>query len=360
MAQQKRKPDIFQSSNGWSLNFGARPGATIALGLLLFFLPGCSAAANSADLNSADTANPIAEFQAKEDRLFQIGYRLATANAEFCDDPVQSAGFLIHDASAYSQPDAVRTLLGLSGDIGVQSVAIGSSADRVGLRRNYTITHIDGQSVDSVSSAGKSDWRRAAKLRIDITQSLADGSLSLGWKDLDGSAHFATIKGIARCSSEFELISRDSGAAADGDRVLVGENFAGFGYAEDELAAALAHEMAHNLLGHITYLGEYGSGNGRGRDTERDADRLMPWLLANAGYDPWAASRMMRRWGPRHGGGFLRKRSHDGWDERADMIENEIGVVSTAAVRSDDGKVTANWRDDFIPLLATDASTASD
>ena len=63
------------------------------------------------------------------------------------------------------------------------------------------------------------------------------------------------------------------------------------------------------------------------RLTEREADRLMPWLLANAGYDPGAAHRFMVRWGKKHDPGVFRKRTHDGWDERAEFIAAEIPLV---------------------------------
>ena len=74
--------------------------------------------------------------------------------------------------------------------------------------------------------------------------------------------------------------------------------------------------------------------------TEREADRLMPWLLANAGYDPAAALRFMERWGPHHDGGIFRKRTHDGWDERADAIAAEVAIVSTEMAASG----SADWR----------------
>ncbi len=80
------------------------------------------------------------------------------------------------------------------------------------------------------------------------------------------------------------------------------------------------------------------------RLTERDADRLMPWLLANAGYDPHAAARFMSRWGPRHGGGLLRKRTHDGWDERVEFIGAEIAVVER--LMAEQG--SADWSRHFV------------
>ena len=131
--------------------------------------------------------------------------------------------------------------------------------------------------------------------------------------------------------------------------MLVGADFPGFAYPDDELAAALAHEMAHNLLGHIDYLARAGKGDNRGRNSERDADRLMPWLLANAGYDPSAASRMMRKYGPRYGGGLLRDRSHDGWDERVELIEAEVEKIKALGWKN--GSNSIDWRTYFKPLL---------
>ena len=53
------------------------------------------------------------------------------------------------------------------------------------------------------------------------------------------------------------------------------------------LAAVLAHEFAHNVLKHRAWH-EANGGRKRAsvRLTEREADRLSPWLLANAGLDP--------------------------------------------------------------------------
>ncbi len=79
------------------------------------------------------------------------------------------------------------------------------------------------------------------------------------------------------------------------------------------------------------------------RLTEREADRLMPWLLANAGHEPEAAARFMERWGPRHGGGLFRKRTHEGWDERTDAIRAEVAKVMV--LLASEGK--ADWARHF-------------
>jgi hypothetical protein len=312
-------------------------------------LSGC-VTANAADEESfARQSHPVLEFQNKEDRLYQIGYRLGVSNARYCARRQPTLGLLIHDARAYAAVDKVRSVLGLSGDIGIQSVAKGSSADLAGLKQNDILLAIDGVEIDQFSSSDKPAWYRATALRKLIDQSALDGNVSLTSRSAEGAVLIADISAVDSCASVFELISGDDGAAADGTRVLVGENFPGFAYADDELAAILAHEMAHNLLGHIPFLKKLGNGDGRARNSERDADRLMPWLLANAGYDPEAAVRMMRRYGPRYGGGLLRRRTHDGWDERVVLISEEVEKVRSLS--EDTRGVSVDWQMYFEPLL---------
>ena len=65
-----------------------------------------------------------------------------------------------------------------------------------------------------------------------------------------------------------------------------------------------------------------------------------------------AAAGFMRRWGPTSTGGMLggvlRARSHDGWDERAALIEAEL--LELAAAMAANGR--ADWRTRF-PDAAT-------
>jgi hypothetical protein len=125
--------------------------------------------------------------------------------------------------------------------------------------------------------------------------------------------------------------------------VVFGDRFPGFDWPEDEFAAAVAHELAHNLLRHRAWLDLRGRSRANIRLTEDEADRLVPWLMVNAGYDPGAAVRFLRRWGPGHDGGLFRKRTHSGWDERAAAIAAESPLIEAA--RDASGK--ADWRRQF-------------
>ena len=321
------------------------PGAFAALGPFCLVLAACGPDASAEPLPPPPD-NPLTVFQAKEDRLFRIGYALASANARYCRSTRRDIGILVHDARAYSAPAAVRTHFRLSGDLGVQSVAPQSPSSSAGIEQNDTLVSIDGLDVSGITVAERNDWQRARRVAELIEASALDGEVRIGWRRGSSEITEKTLLSESICASRFELLSGKDGASADGERVLIGEDFPGLAYPEAELAALLAHEMAHNLLDHIDYLSENGRGNGKVRITERDADRLMPWLLANAGYDPRAAADFMRRWGPRHGGWIFRKRSHDGWDERVELIETELPLIAAVTV---DG--SADWASHFTPFL---------
>ena len=324
----------------------------------LAFTSSSAAVAQSGNSNARENRageSELARLQRLEAQLFATGWRLASANAEFCDNAAPSIGLLLHDAQSYGDPDAVRAELGLSGDIAVQAVAPGSPAEAAQIRTNDTLVEAASANLPrdfpSAEVTGEPRWKRMAAVNDRIDAHLAhNGSALLVWEpavtDSDKPPMGAVVHGVPTCPSRFEVHLRGKGAMADGTRVILGHKFPGFAYAEDEFAAAVAHELAHNLLGHRALLDAKGRSNRLVRLTERDADRLMPWLLANAGYDPHAASRFMQRWGPRHGGGLFRKRSHDGWDERVELIEAEIAAVEAAL--ANDAK--ANWATGFTEL----------
>ncbi|QPD00296.1 hypothetical protein [Qipengyuania soli] len=297
-------------------------------------------------------ASSLELFQQREDRLFTTGYRLVTANARYCERQSLASGLLLHDAESYGDPAAVRRLFGLSGDIGVQSVASGSPAERVGLKQNDTLVAFADAGIEDNFPPTRPGWKRLTQLREQFDQSLSTGQLRLVWRDTDGNERTDAISGVPACTSRFELLDEARAAEADGERVMLGQNFPAFGYSEDEFAAAVAHELAHNLLAHVATLDRLGRTQSNIRLSERDADRLMPWLLHNAGYDPRAAVSFMRRWGPRYGGGLLRKRTHDGWDERVEFIEAEIALLDARIRNHGD----ADWRTGFSPMLGAGSS----
>jgi hypothetical protein len=285
----------------------------------------------------------LLSLQAEDLRLQTLGWRLATANAAFCDRAPPAIGLLLQDMANYARPARMRAAAGIAGDVAVEAVVLGAPAALAGLAANDEIIAIDGRSMAALTPAKANDWHRLAGLHDAIDSALArDGTVRIAWRAGDGAAHEAVIAGVPACATRFELLDGGGRAVADGKRVVFGRNFAGFGLAEDEMAAAVAHEFAHNLLAHRAWL------KGRRtvkniRLTEREADRLMPWLLANAGYDPGAAVRFFKKWGPGNDGWIFRAPTHDGWDERAEFAAAELPRIT--ALRG--AGAPADWRTHF-------------
>lgn len=293
---------------------------------------------------AAPAADPaLTELQTRDQQLFATGWRLAHANAAFCERAGNALGLSILDAGGFGDPGKVRQQLGLSGDLAVGAVAPRSPADNAGLARNDTLIALNGVVLADRFPRAKPTWQRLIDITAALDAAAVAGPVMLTLAGPGAAQRTLTLTGTSVCASRFEVLDSGSRAAAEGTRVIFGRSFAGFAYPEAEFAAAVAHELAHNLLRHRVALDAKGRSLGNVRSTEREADRLMPWLLANAGYEPEAAVRFMERWGPRHGGGLFRKRTHEGWDERTEAIRAEVAKVN--ALMASEGK--ADWAQHF-------------
>ena len=266
----------------------------------------------------------LTKLQARDRQLFATGWRLATANAPFCEGAAPKLGLSVLDAGGFGDSAAVRAKLGLAGDLAAGAIAPESPAAKAGLQVNDTLIALNGTNLVAQFPRAKPAWQRLIDVTAAFDAAAATGPVTVTYRHGESSPQTVTVSGIPACPTRFEVLDSGSAAKAEGTRVIFGVSFPGFDYPEAEFAAAVAHEFAHNLLGHRKLLDARGRSLGNVRLTEREADRLMPWLLANAGYDPNAALTFMQRWGPRHDGGLFRNRNHEGWDERAEAIAAEI------------------------------------
>lgn len=290
----------------------------------------------------ADDRAGLAKLQAEDVRLQAIGWKLAAGNARFCDAR-PAIGLLLQDMANYERPARMRAAAGIAGDIAVEAAVPGAPAAIAGLAPNAEIVSIDGRAMAALPAAKAGDWRRLTGLHDAIDAALArDGTVAIAWRD-GPNVREAVIPGVAACPTRFELLDRGGRASADGSRVVMGREFIAFRYPEDELAAVLAHEFAHNLLAHRKWLKGAGRKAKNIRLTEREADRLMPWLLANAGYPTDAAVRFFEKWGPGNDGWIFRAPTHDGWDERAEFAADELPEI--ARLMASEG--AADWRTHF-------------
>ncbi|HSF11475.1 MAG TPA: hypothetical protein VLA50_00745 [Erythrobacter sp.] len=284
----------------------------------------------------------IGRYQDADQRLQDVGWQLARGNVDFCPKPVPSIGLQLQDMASYGAPAIARTALGLKGDFAVQTAARGSPAAAAGaFTRNREVVRLEGFDPNTWPASSAMDWQRLVTAHNHIEAMLTEhGGIAIGFAD-GGEAR---VEPVEVCATRFELLGAGKTAVADGARVVIGIDFPAFAYAEPEFAGVVAHELAHNVLGHDEWLDRNGRSNKNVRRTEREADRLMPWLLANAGYDPAAAVAFWEQWGRKHDSALLSLRTkHDGWDERAEFVAAELPQITALMAR--EGK--ADWRVHF-------------
>lgn len=277
----------------------------------------------------------IPTLKAHDARLLSIGWRLARANAGFCRNSAPAAGLMLVDLGDFGRPAEARAAMGIEGNIAVIAVAPGGPAQRAGVGAGEHFQAIDGTPVADL---------KGAYARLD-TAMASRGSATLTVAAARTAARTVVVMGENACRGHFELLVGRKIAQTDGLRIEVSVDLLAERAQDDEAAFMAAHELAHVALAHRARL-DAGSRNYiTVRRTEREADRLAPWLMANAGYDPAGASRYMAFWGPRHSGGITRLPTHDSWRDRLALIDEEVARVKAARAAQPVGPL--DWRGHF-------------
>ncbi len=137
------------------------------------------------------------------------------------------------------------------------------------------------------------------------------------------------------------LIGSGDKTQADGDIVQIGAAFLEDLADDDQLAAIVAHELAHNILKHrmrvaaaggkTGFASEFGRSARLSRIVEDEADRLSVHLMRNAGYDPNAA---VAFWQRQRGSlrDLLSGGSHASAGQRANVLAGEIATLPATGV----------------------------
>jgi hypothetical protein len=281
--------------------------------------------------------------RAVDQRLATIGYRLATGNAALCRDLQPVPGLVLHAVDQYDADarGTVTRVFGFAAPVAVEAVVDGAPAARAGLAQNDAVVAIGGRSLPAPTTGSPTSVTRDAAAAILADQPAAQ---PVTWTILRGGARREiAVPASSGCRAAFEvLLGRAMAASSDGRIVQIGVRFFER-YRDDEVAAVVAHELAHSVLRHrirleaagVSWgvLAEFGKNRRLFRQTEEDADRLSVHLLRNAGYDPASAPAFWRDHGGDVDSGLFRGRTHPSSKARAAAMTAEIATIPADAPR---------------------------
>ncbi len=267
----------------------------------------------------AERADALRTLVALDLRVASIGARLATANVGLCSRRAAQTGIVLHDLSQFSgaDQDAAAKTFGLGPYPAISAVIPGSVADQAGLRAGDAIMALDGRPIGAADA--KDPYVRIAKIEAVIES----GPAILLVNRPDHPRPFM-LAGTPGCASRVQVVpGRKLNARADGTYVQLTSAVAEYAADDNELAAIIAHEMAHNVLGHKERLDTEGRRASAVKATEIEADKFSITLLKNAGYDPMAAARFWQRFGKKTGAGIFSDGTHQRTKDRVRLLSEE-------------------------------------
>lgn len=281
--------------------------------------------------------DPMAGERAMDRRLATLTDRLARAAVARCDDRQGSTGLVLHTTDEYQPPARARLAADfyLGDHPGVLALVPGSTAEQAGVRLDDEVLAADGSPMP-VAAGGSASYDTGAAAADTLDKATADGRVTLSLRGRDGGERTVTFDSPPACRVRAVLLGeREARASTDGVYLKVTTGLLQEVPDDDELSAAIAHELAHIVLRHpqaIRLAGGRGglfsasSRSARVRRTEEEADRLSVALLTDAGIDPRAAVTLWREWG-RRSDSLFGDAAHGSWDERVRTIEAAIAAL---------------------------------
>ncbi len=223
---------------------------------------------------------------AERDRLQAIAFRLTRAAAPFCAKRIAvNYGLTVatHSSFGRDRTKAASAAFGLDDRARVLSVIPGSPAGRAGLLRGDVVAAVNGVAIAPGKDADKT-----------VTRALeATASRGVTLRIAGANPRRVAMAPARVCNSPVRVVDKSNvNAYADGKRISVTRGMLWFTRDETELAMVLAHELAHNVMGHAGSLsGAFSDKKG----LESDADYVGLYILARAGSDIDRGANFWRR-----------------------------------------------------------------
>jgi Zn-dependent protease with chaperone function len=229
----------------------------------------------------------------KEEQVLTVGDRLAIAAAALCARQAPGLGIALHDLSQYGAAyrDAARPMFARAALPAVLAVAGEGAAARAGIKAGDAVIAVNGNPVPQAAGDGLA---RVETVTAAMQRAALSGSVRLTLARGDGAPSVRAFAPPPACAVRFQVRpDRELDARTDGWLIEITTGLADFVRGPDELAAVLAHELAHVILDHRAQVGRVSAA--QSRSSELEADRLGIMLAARAGFRAAAAAGFWRR-----------------------------------------------------------------
>ena len=285
------------------------------------------------------TAAPVSirTFASQQVRLATIAYRISAASAELCR-PAALTGIIAHDLTEYDRPlrPAVSRAFSLTSGIGVVGIVPQSAAEQAGLQIDDEIVRVGGVSVEDASAFGAAakSYKRHTAFAALLAGARRSGAVQLVVRR-NGQLRTLELTPQPGCGGDVALAnSSQLNAWSDGAHVVVTTAMTRLARSDDEIAFVIAHEMAHNILGHTQGVGQrrgiFG-GIAKARRDETEADSFAVGLMSRGGYQPQGGIAFLRTVGRRLW--WAISLDHPSFDGRIRTVSSAIAQLPVRNIR---------------------------
>jgi beta-barrel assembly-enhancing protease len=302
-------------------------------------------------------------FRAQNLRLNAVSYRILTAGAEFCGTKTRYAlGLTFDHIDRFTGPmRQAAAENGIGGSIRISGLAPGGAAHAAGLEIGDIVTDINTLRIpygkDGLAATVKAFQENgAAPLALRVIRNTEPVEI--------------VVQPVRACDYPVVYQSNPQlNAYADGSKIVMFSGMVRFAGTDEELALIVAHELAHNMRGHLdakkgnAILGAVLDGllqgltgvstggafssaaaNANSPDFEAEADYVGLYVMARAGYTIDNAPHFWRRMAVESPGGISHTSTHPATNDRF--------VALQAAIAEIDAKRTAG-----LPLVPNEKKT---